>query len=608
MYLKIFTILVFLTGFSNLSAQDFILAPNGVTCLCPTASVGDTGDVNGITYTKRTREDITDVNADTTCTSDITDMSELFWGHTDFNGDISSWDTSSVVNMEFTLADTQVFNQNIGFWDVSSVTNMKALFAGASLFNQDISSWDTSSVVNMEGLFAVASVFNQDINSWDVGNVTNMTNMFTMASLFNQDIEIWQFNSNVEFDSFVSNSGLDINNYNSLLNAFSTQNLTNKTLNSDNLTYCNITAWEDLVNNKGWTISGDTYSQTIIEAPNNVGVAPDSGTCIATNVDLGTPTITNACGTTTVTNDAPSEYQIGDTDIIWTVVDENGVESTDLQTVSVIIDVDIAELCYVSSDDIEVTKNRVFLFNIDGLNVDNYEVLRETTTGGVYETIGFIVPPANSFLDNTSNNSTQAYRYKVQTLDICGTLSEESPYHKTILLQSSIAANNTINLSWTPYVGTDYTTYNIFKQINGGTFELFTSIASTNLTYNDIEVDLSINSYAYYVSIDVAGCIGTPFMSEAIRSNQDGTMILDVVDVEQLKKSIILFPNPSSSIVNVSVPNDVMFNKVSVINNIGQVVAKYNTKTFNVESLIGGIYYITIETDKGVFTKRLIKR
>ena len=36
----------------------FYLADNGVTVICPDANVGDTGEVNGVTYTKRNRSDL----------------------------------------------------------------------------------------------------------------------------------------------------------------------------------------------------------------------------------------------------------------------------------------------------------------------------------------------------------------------------------------------------------------------------------------------------------------------------------------------------------------------------------------------------------------------
>jgi hypothetical protein len=57
------------------NAQDFYLAPNGVTCMCPNAGVGDSGDPgDGVVYTKRTAAQITTTNAATTCTSGITEI------------------------------------------------------------------------------------------------------------------------------------------------------------------------------------------------------------------------------------------------------------------------------------------------------------------------------------------------------------------------------------------------------------------------------------------------------------------------------------------------------------------------------------------------------
>ena len=77
--MKTITFLLFFSfSISTLLAQDFYLNSNGVTCMCPDASVGDTGVVNGITYTKRTNEQITEANASTTCTSGIISMSYIF--------------------------------------------------------------------------------------------------------------------------------------------------------------------------------------------------------------------------------------------------------------------------------------------------------------------------------------------------------------------------------------------------------------------------------------------------------------------------------------------------------------------------------------------------
>ena len=58
--------------------SGFVRHDNGVTLTCNEADVGDNVTIDGTTYTKRTRDQITTANAATTCTSGITDMSNLF--------------------------------------------------------------------------------------------------------------------------------------------------------------------------------------------------------------------------------------------------------------------------------------------------------------------------------------------------------------------------------------------------------------------------------------------------------------------------------------------------------------------------------------------------
>jgi surface protein len=50
---------------------------------------------------------------------------------------------------------------------------MQSMFANATSFNGNISSWNVSSVTNMNGMFLSATAFNQNIGSWNVSNVNN---------------------------------------------------------------------------------------------------------------------------------------------------------------------------------------------------------------------------------------------------------------------------------------------------------------------------------------------------------------------------------------------------------------------------------------------------
>lgn len=110
--------------------------------------------------------------------SQITDMIGLFHA-SDFNGDISSWNTANVIDMKFMFFDSK-FSGNISRWDTRSVRNMYNMFY-ASKFNGDLSKWDVSCVQEMKYMF-LDSQFKGDISNWDVNRVTNMFDMFSQDS------------------------------------------------------------------------------------------------------------------------------------------------------------------------------------------------------------------------------------------------------------------------------------------------------------------------------------------------------------------------------------------------------------------------------------------
>ena len=118
-------------------------------------------------------------------TSNITDMSSMFYEATTFNQDISNWDVSNVTNMSSMFDNASAFNSDISKWNVSNVTDMSDMFYGASSFNQDISNWDVSNVTDMSDMFNGAYVFNQDLSQWCVSNIRSM------PQLFDSDATAW---------------------------------------------------------------------------------------------------------------------------------------------------------------------------------------------------------------------------------------------------------------------------------------------------------------------------------------------------------------------------------------------------------------------------------
>ena len=123
--------------------------------------------------------------------SNVTNMSGLFNGKSDFNDDISSWYVSNVTDMSYMFSSASAFNQDIGDWDVSNVIDMSLMLNHALNFNQDISAWNVAKVTSIRYMFRNAQKFNQDISSWDVSQVTDMSGVFSQTEDFNQDISTW---------------------------------------------------------------------------------------------------------------------------------------------------------------------------------------------------------------------------------------------------------------------------------------------------------------------------------------------------------------------------------------------------------------------------------
>ena len=79
--------------------------------------------------------------------------------------------------------------------DLSQVTDLSEMFSGAMILDTDFNSWDVSTIINMSAMFNYAMTFNGDISGWDVSSVTDMSDMFVRAKSFNSEISQWDVSS-----------------------------------------------------------------------------------------------------------------------------------------------------------------------------------------------------------------------------------------------------------------------------------------------------------------------------------------------------------------------------------------------------------------------------
>ncbi len=211
-----------------------------------------------------------------------------FYNAEDFNSDISDWDVSTVTDMSLVFAyerssTEKTMNPDLSKWEVGNVTNMSGMFLGLANFDSDISNWDVSKVVNMNSMFSGATSFDQDISGWNVSKVETMERLLEDATSFNQSLESWNLvglTGNTGLNKAFSNTAISVANYDAMLNGWANNVNTPNSLvfNQEKpcfsnppvsicasptfptLTYSTVgeVGRNKLINNKNWTISGDS--------------------------------------------------------------------------------------------------------------------------------------------------------------------------------------------------------------------------------------------------------------------------------------------------------------------------------------------------------------
>ncbi|MFD2540886.1 HYR domain-containing protein [Lacinutrix gracilariae] len=82
------------------------------------------------------------------------------------------------------------------------------------------------------------------------------------------------------------------------------------------------------------TVTVQDATPPVITCPGDITVNVDSGSCTASGVNLGTPTLFDNCGAV-YTNNAPTLFSIGETIVTWTATDGAGLTDTCTQIVTV---------------------------------------------------------------------------------------------------------------------------------------------------------------------------------------------------------------------------------------------------------------------------------
>jgi hypothetical protein len=113
-----------------------------------------------------------------------------------------------------------------------------------------------------------------------------------------------------------------------------------------------------------FTVTVNDVQLPTISCPSNINATTDLNSCVAnaTSISLGSPITADNCGIASVTNNAPTSYPIGVTNVVWTVTDIHGNSQTCNQTVTISDNQNPAITCVVSGAQNVVTNSGVCSF------------------------------------------------------------------------------------------------------------------------------------------------------------------------------------------------------------------------------------------------------
>ncbi|MFO0495982.1 MAG: tandem-95 repeat protein [Flavobacteriia bacterium] len=496
-----------------------------------------------------------------------------------------------------------------GSWTVDPATGIltyipAANYNGAATINYTIED-DSASVSNLSGISIMVNPMNDTPTDLNIDNSTVNENIVGLIGIFTtNDIDLGNnFNYTLVSGLGDTDNSLFAITSNQLLNVsafdFETQNVYSIRVRT---TDDSLSSYEKIFNIQVLNLNDIQITEV---TSNTLCTGNNASGSISVTIDQFNGNLSYAwTGPNGFSSSSQNISGLDAGDYTLTVTDDFNSQTVTI-TVGVVPVFSGLEVCYVSSDLITPSKNRIFFKNPGMYNVQYYQILRESSVVGVFDLIGQANASDSSFLDNSSDNSSLSYKYEVRSVDSCGNFSVESSFHKTILLQANLGLGNTVNLSWNAYEGTVYSTYAIYRSINGGAFELLISLPTSNTTFNDGTADVSQNTYKYFVAISVNSCDFTKTISQ-IRSNQK--VIGNASVSEIIAEDINVYPNPTSDIIVVSIPNCYEMNYIDLFDQSGKHVGRYQSELIQISGLQNGTYLMKVVFSDGHAIQKMITK
>ena len=257
-------------------------------------------------------------------------------------------------------------------------------------------------------------------------------------------------------------------------------------------------------------------------------------------------------------------------------------------------------ICMVTYDSI-LNKNKVIINPVTSGNYTSFNIYK-LGTSSVDELIGNIPITETEFIDTSSIPYQTPYTYKISTI-VEELESHKSPSHTTIWLHYEQNAGQ-VDLIWTPYKGFIFDSYHIYRKDDSGNWNQIGVVNNTNLVYTDLYA--GTGTLSYYIEV-IPQCNNSKSPSLTIKSNIQKIGTIGIF--ENNIKSLKVYPNPVSSVLNVDLKTGLNYIEIFDMNGKLLVTTQTSNDKFsiNVSDYVVGLYLIKIKNINEIYLGKFNK-
>lgn len=588
--------------------------------------------------------------------SSVTTMQSMFIGNIAFNQPLNNWDVSNVEIGMFMFAGAINFNQPLNNWDISNM-NIQGMFSGASSFNQDLSDWEFNSWSYLQLLdncgmdsnnydallnkLAELQIENKFLEADNVqycdSNIhdylINNLNWTIEGDSLNETCDLNSIHGTIRYDE--DSNGCDTED--SLINSF----LVNAVGEEYNFSSIPINGEYNIKVTEG------TYTVNLMNVPSYYTVTPTASDIEFTGAGNGetlnfclsaNETVSDLNITVLAIDEARPGFQSH-----YQLVAENiGTQTINEITLNFTFD-DTKQSFVLASQTPESIVQNQLAFDLDTMLPFERKLIYITmqtfsppTVNGddIINFVSTITPDTN---DYTPTNNT----YTLEQLVV----NSYDPNDKRVMQGEEIYIEDTDryldyvirfqntgtasavtvriedvlheNLDWSTFTPLTASHDYIVTITDENKVEfIFNNI---NLPHEEADEAGSHGFVAYkikpvqdiQIGDMITGTAGIYFdYNLPIITNSADTEVVELLGVNDFAvKTIAVYPNPAKNIINIKPQGEVLIEGIKIYNLQGREIISLNGthQTVDIQNLSNGVYFLSIETDKGLSRHKLIK-